>query len=164
MKRKVISILVMLYFVVFAMAGSALAHNDDEGKSSDKKSDHKEMWKKHKAMMQEKMIKALGLDKETSGKLITIFDNYGKKRHELRHSFKSNIKELKEAVNKKDEAAMKDILGKMDEAHKELKNLMESEKGEINGLLTVQQQAKYALFKADFRKKMMGKHMKKDKS
>ncbi|MBF0465164.1 MAG: hypothetical protein HQK88_02250 [Nitrospirae bacterium] len=167
MKRKVISILVMLYFVIFAMAGSALAHTDDEGKNTDKKSDKKEMWKKHKAMMQAKIVKALELDKETSEKLTAILDNYGKKRHELRHSFKSNFKELKEAVNKKDEAAMKDILDKIDEAHKELKTLMESEKGEINALLTVPQQAKYALVKADFfkhMKKMMSeKHnMKKD--
>ncbi|MBF0459365.1 MAG: hypothetical protein HQK99_15855 [Nitrospirae bacterium] len=145
---------------------SITCNAEAETQNTDKKVP--EINKKFKAMKKErreKLLKALAPDKETSAKLVAVMDNYDKKRHEARKSAKDNIKALREAVNNKKADAIKDLLGKIEADHSAFKAMMESEKTEIKGILSEEQQAKFLLFMVDFhkqhRKSMSEEHVQK---
>ncbi|MBF0555632.1 MAG: hypothetical protein HQK96_13925 [Nitrospirae bacterium] len=146
--KKLAGVMVVLCLMMFAVTCNA----ETETQDTEKKVHKKEMHEKFKADRRRKLLKALALDKETSAKLVAVMDSYDTKRHDAMKSMKDNIKGLREAVNNKKADAIKDLLGKIEESHNAVKATMESEKTEIKGILSEEQQAKFILFMADFHK------------
>ncbi|MCG6552185.1 MAG: hypothetical protein L7F77_07645 [Candidatus Magnetominusculus sp. LBB02] len=110
-----------------------------------------EMRQKIKELKKRKLKEALSLDKETADKLFAAIDQHDAKMRELIQAMKDDIKDLKQAVDgNKGEAAEKAIVDKIAAARKELLALKQTEMDELQGILSVSQQAKYILFSVDF--------------
>ncbi|WP_420265793.1 hypothetical protein [Candidatus Magnetominusculus dajiuhuensis] len=146
--KRLAGVMVVLCLMMFAVTCNAETEAQDTGKKVHKK----EMHEKFKAERRKKLLKALDLDKETSAKLVAVLDSYDKKRHDAMKSMRDDIKGLREAVNNKKADDIKDLMGKIEDNHNALKATMESEKTEIKGILTQEQQAKLLLFMVDSRK------------
>ncbi|KWT84931.1 hypothetical protein [Candidatus Magnetominusculus xianensis] len=145
--KKSAAVIVVLCLMMFAVTCNA----ETEKQNTDRKMHNHEQFKTAK---RQHLLKALDLDKETSAKLTAVLDSYDTKRHDAKKSMKDNIKDLREAVKNKKGDAIKDLLGKLESNHAAFKALMESEKTEIKGILSEEQQARYILFMVDFHKKL----------
>jgi Spy/CpxP family protein refolding chaperone len=103
------------------------------------------------------LIKALDLDEKTAIRFFPILNKYDKKRAEINHKIREDIRELKEALKEKSEAQIKDILKRLQQNRKALQELNDEKNAELKNVLTVEQQAKYMLFQYKFPKELRKK-------
>ena len=156
---------VFLMTVAVGYAGAAEKKSlDDKTKtpSMQRMAKHEEM----KTLKKKKVCETLGFDEQGCRKVTSIIDKYDDKQLDMMRSMKGDIKELRAAVKDKKEEVLKDIIGKIEQKHNALKAVRQEEMDELKTVLTVEQQAKYILFTADFHKevrKMMHESRDRDK-
>ncbi len=102
----------------------------------------------------------LKLDDQTASKVSAILSKYDQKRMALGQDARKAFQELKEILKqqKPDENRLKEIIVRLEKNREEMHQLMTDESGELKGVLTVEQQARYILFIPKFHhelKKMM---------
>lgn len=119
-----------------------------------------ELRKRMETVRMWKLKDELKLDEKTANQVSTILSKYDEKRMTLRQDERKAFQELKETLKQvtPDENRLKQILTRMDKNREDLYKLMTDEMGELKGVLTVEQQARYVLFIPKFHhdlKKMM---------
>jgi Spy/CpxP family protein refolding chaperone len=144
---------VFLMVVAVGYAGAAEKKSADGDKS--KAPSMERMEKMHgemKALKKKKVCEALGFDEQGCQKITSIIDKYDEKRLGMMRSMRDDIKELRAAVKDKKDEVLKDLVEKIEQKHNALKAVGQEEIDELKAVLTVEQQAKYILFTADFHK------------
>jgi hypothetical protein len=157
MKKAVITALALVFLIAatvdYVGAVEKNIADGDKGKTPSierMKKMHEEM----KTLKKKKLCEALGFDEQGCLKVTSIVDKYDDKRLDMMRSMKDDMKELRAAVKDKKEEVLKDIIGKIEQKHNALKAVKQEEMDELKSVLTVEQQAKYILFTADFRKEV----------
>lgn len=108
-------------------------------------------------MRMEKLKKYLGLDDKTWAQLAPMLENYREKKIEMRTALGNAIRELKRFLKEKNETQMKAILSKLEQLQRDLYDLNQQEREEMKKILTVEQQAKYVVFRKNFAREIKGK-------
>ncbi len=119
-----------------------------------------ELRKRMETVRMWKLKDELKLDEKTANQVSAILSKYDEKRMTLRQDERKAFQELRETLKqaKPDENRLKQILARMEKNREDLHQLMTEESGELKGVLTVEQQARYVLFIPKFHhdlKKMM---------
>lgn len=97
-----------------------------------------------------KLTKALDLDEKTSSKLFPLLNKYDRRRAEIEHALRSDMKDLRDSLQERREGRLKSILDKLEHNHRALQTLNDEERTELKSILTVEQQAKFILFQQEF--------------
>lgn len=111
-----------------------------------------EMYRKIRALKKKKIVEALALNKESADKILSVIDKYDNKRRESNRSMREDVRNLKKAVDDKQDDAVKTLVDKITQNRKDLLLLNQAEMDELKSVLTVEQQARYILFSIDFHK------------
>jgi TolA-binding protein len=155
MKKTVIMALALV-FLMAAAAGYVSAADkksaDGDGGKTPSLERMAKMHEEMKTLKKKKVCEALGFDEQSCQKVTSIIDKYDGKRLDMMRSMRDDIKELRAAVKENKEEVLKDIIGKIEQKHSALKAAGQEEIDELKTVLTVEQQAKYILFTADFHK------------
>jgi Spy/CpxP family protein refolding chaperone len=107
---------------------------------------------KEQDLKRKKIADALGLDKLQAERVMASIDKYDRIMNELMQSLKSDIKELAEAIKSKKDDIIQALVEKIEHKEKEVKAIKQKEMDDLKGLLTLEQQAKYMLYRMDIRK------------
>jgi len=97
-----------------------------------------------------RLTKALDLDEKTSSRLFPVLNRFDRKRHELEQSLRDGMRDLREAVREGRDSALKGILDRLEQNHREMQRLNEEERAELKRLLSVRQQAAFVIFQQEF--------------
>lgn len=97
-----------------------------------------------------KLTKTLDLDEKTSAQLFPLINKYDKKRTEAEIVMKEGMKDLREALKDRRESALKNILDKLEQSHKEMQRINDEERAEMKKVLTLEQQAKFIISQQEF--------------
>ena len=100
------------------------------------------------------MTKALELDEKTSAQVFPVMNRYDRKRADLEIELRQDMRELRESVGNAQEGQLRKLLERIEQNHDSLQRLSDDEWKELKQLFSIEQQAKYVLFKQDFDREM----------
>ncbi|MCD6595309.1 hypothetical protein J7L68_06520 [bacterium] len=121
----------------------------------DDKPSHK-MMERIETLKMWKLTEALDLNEDQTTKLFPAIKQFQKKQDSLQEKMAKNIEQLENAIdNDADSLEIADIIGEINDARDTQCRNEADFYGKLQGILTIDQQAKYILFEIDFRKKMM---------
>lgn len=81
-------------------------------------------------------------------------NRYDRKKAEVQHSIRENMRELKENIESKNERRLSSIMKNLEAYHGMLKEIEEQEWSDIKNVLSIEQQAKLVLFRMNFRREI----------
>jgi len=117
-----------------------------------------EVRKKMEAVRIWKLTEELKLDAGSSAKLASLLSSLNQQRRDIMQEQKKNMEELQTSLQtqKPDESKLKTLLDKLNKNHLAMQDLREKELIGLKDLLTIEQQARYALFQQKFMREMRG--------
>ncbi len=155
MKKYVINVLILSVFLLgFCAEGMAVSAygNDHDGPPS--REQKEKVRERIETMKMWKLTKALDLDEKSAARLFPLLNEYDKKRHKIERGIRKDIASLKDILKDKNEAGIKKLLGVLEDKHNSLQRLGDEERSRLQDVLTVEQQARYLIFKMEFRREM----------
>lgn len=97
-----------------------------------------------------KLTKALDLDEKTSAQVFPLLSKHDKKRAEIEHALRNDMKNLRDALKDKREAQLKGILDRLEQNHRGLQKVNDDERTDLKTILTLEQQARFIIFQQEF--------------
>ncbi|GAB4486673.1 MAG: hypothetical protein OHK006_14840 [Thermodesulfovibrionales bacterium] len=97
-----------------------------------------------------KMTKALELDEKTSAQVFPVMNRYDRKRSDLETALRQDMRELRESVRDGRSGKLRPLLDRIEQNHESLEKLNQDEWRELKQVFSVEQQAKYVIFKQEF--------------
>lgn len=97
-----------------------------------------------------KLTKALDLDEKTSAQVFPLLSKYDKKRAEIEHALRNDMKNLRDALKDKRAAQLKGILDRLEQNHRALQKVNDDERTDLKTILTLEQQARFIIFQQEF--------------
>ncbi|MBF0456774.1 MAG: hypothetical protein HQK99_02645 [Nitrospirae bacterium] len=154
MKKSAVAVFILAAAVVMLGCFTLVQANPPENvKDNVKAKEMAAMRQKIQALKKKRLVETLALNKELADKVFSIIDKHDSKAHELMHSMRDDIKNLKKAVDdKKDDTAKKAIIDKIAQTRTELIALKQAQIDDLKAVLSVDQQAKLILFSIDFQR------------
>lgn len=101
-----------------------------------------------------KMTKALELDEKTSAQVFPVMSRYDRKRVDLELALRQDMRELRESVRDNRSNRLRPLLDRLEQNHESLEKLNQDEWKELKQVFSVEQQAKYVIFRQDFELEM----------
>jgi len=101
-----------------------------------------------------KLTKALDLDEKTSVKVFPLLNRYDRERADLEIGLRKDMKGLRESLKDMKAGELKPLLERLEQNHKSLQTTNVEEWLELKKILTIEQQAKYIIFKLEFEREM----------
>jgi hypothetical protein len=81
-------------------------------------------------------------------------NRYDKKRAEVHHDIRENIRDLKKTLQIHDERRLSAVMKNLETYHGQIKDIEEQEWSDLKNILSVEQQAKLILFKMNFEREI----------
>ena len=155
MKMHIIKVFILSVFLLgICSEGMAISAYGDDLDGPPSKEQREKVRKRIETMKMWKLTKALDLDEKTSSRLFPMLNDYDKKRKEVEREIRKDIDFLKEALELKEESRIKDLLEVLEQKHNTLKRLGDEERNRLREVLTIEQQARYLIFKMEFRREI----------
>ncbi len=155
MKKYLIACLLSLVLTVaFAVQGQCIMPEGDEPGPPPSKEQMEKLRQRIESIKIWKLTKALDLDEESAAVLFPLLNKYDKKRGEVQHKVKENIRDLKENLKNHNEQGLNTILGNIERYHRELQEIKDEEWDELKKVLSVENQAKFILFQMNFEREI----------
>jgi len=149
MKKEVLKILLVLSILcVFTAQG--LAEPQEYLDQPPKKEQRDRVRQRIETLKMWKLTRALDIDEATSAKLFPILNRYDKKKAEIHNNLKEGMRELKQSLRENRTEGLQNTLAMLEENHKALKGINDEEWTEMKKILTVEQQAKFIIFRHEF--------------
>lgn len=149
---KNIRVAVLLLLIMAMGSTEALALRDDPGPPGRRNMEN--VRERVGTIRMWKMTKALDLDTKTSAELFPIMNRYDKKRAGLELSLREDMRDLRAAVRDGRPGSLRALIDRIEQNHQALQRLNDEEWQESKRVLTVEQQAKYLLFRQEFERDM----------
>ncbi len=143
-------IVVFLCFLFGSFTADCLAHPAEDLDSPLPRERMEEARERIETLKMWKLTKALDLDETTSSRLFPVLNKYDKKRHGIERDLRDGMSKLREALRGRSELNLKDIINNLDYNHRELQRINDEEWAEIKKILTIEQQAKFIIFRQEF--------------
>jgi hypothetical protein len=112
------------------------------------------MRKRIETMKMWKLTEALNLDEKLASRLFPLLHEFDRKREGVEREIRKEIASLKAVIETHDEPAMKEIMASLEKKHDALQRLGDEERSRLREILTVEQQAKYLIFKMEFKREI----------
>jgi len=155
MKMHIIKGLILSVFLLgICSEGMAISAYGDDFDGPPSKEQREKVRKRIETMKMWKLTKALDLDEKTASRLFPMLNDYDKKREEIEKGIRKDISSLKDALQVNDESRIKELLEVLEQKHNTLKGLRDEERDRLREVLTIEQQARYLIFKMEFRRDM----------
>jgi Spy/CpxP family protein refolding chaperone len=155
MKMHIIKVFILSVFLLgICSEGMAISAYGDDLDGPPSKEQREKVRKRIETMRMWKLTKALDLDEKTASRLFPMLNDYDKKRKEVEREIRKDIDFLKEALELKEESRIKDLLEVLEQKHNTLKRLGDEERNRLREVLTIEQQARYLIFKMEFRREI----------
>lgn len=152
MRKHMVKILLSL-IILFGFTAYGLAEPPDFEKAPTKEQKEK-VRQRIETLRMWKLTKDLDLDEKTSGQLFPLLNRYDKRRAEMENAMQENMNALRESLREKREGQLRGILDRLEQNHKGMQSLRDSEWDEMKKILTIEQQAKYVIFLQEFDREM----------
>lgn len=155
MKMHIIKVLILSVVLFgFCSEGRAMSAYGDDFDGPPSKEQRDKVRERIETMKMWKLTKALDLDEKTASRVFPMLNDYNKKRKKVEEGIRKDIDSLKDALQEKNESRIKDHLEVLEQRHNTLKRLGDEERDRLKELLTIEQQARYLIFKMEFRHEM----------
>jgi hypothetical protein len=154
-KSNSIRILMLSFLILgFCAEGMAMsAYGDDlDGPPSGARKE--KIRKRIETMKMWKLTQALDLDEKLASRLFPLLHEYDRKREGVEREIRKDIASLKAVIETHDESGMKEIIASLEKKHDALQRLGDEERSSLREILTVEQQAKYLIFKMEFKREI----------
>ncbi len=149
MRKHVLKILLVLSIVcVFTAQG--LAEPQEYLDQPPTKGQRERVRQRIETLKMWKLTKALDIDEATSAKIFPLLNRYDKRKAEIHNNIREGTEELRTSLQENKTDELKDILAKLEENHKVLQSINDEEWAEMKKVLTIEQQAKFVLFRQEF--------------
>jgi len=149
MKKNVVKILLIL-FIMCGFTAQGLAEPPGYLDKPPTKEQRDRVRKRIQTLKMWKLTKALDIDETTSAKLFPILNRYDKRKAEIHQNIRKGMMEMRRSLKENRTKGLQNTLAMLEENHKALQNINDEEWAEMKKVLTVEQQAKFILFKQEF--------------
>ncbi len=155
MKKSMMAILFSLFFVgAIAVEGQCFGPDGDDLGSPISKENREKIRQRIETIKIWKLTKALDLDANSAAVLFPLMNKYDKKRSEIQHDIRKNLRELKQGIEIHDDTTLSRLMNTIEQNHRELQELKDREWEEMKSVLTVGQQAKLIIFRINFEREI----------
>ncbi|MEK6527326.1 MAG: hypothetical protein AAB089_04105 [Nitrospirota bacterium] len=151
MKKYILGMFVILTLTFFT--GQAFCQSGDSDNLPSKEQIEK-VRKKVETLKLWKLTDALDLDEATAVKLFPIINKYDKKRFTAEQNIRKDMKNLRKNVDTANPDELKELIGRIEENHKELQAINHEQLEELSSKLPVKKLAKFIIFQQDFDREM----------
>lgn len=155
MKSNTMSVIILSLFLLgFCAESMAIsAYGDDlDGPPSGARKE--KIRKRIETMKMWKLTQALDLDEKLASRLFPMLHEYDRKRDGVEREIRKEVDSLKAVIETHDEPAMKKIMASLEKKHDALRQLRDEERSRLREILTVEQQAKYLIFRMEFKREI----------
>jgi Spy/CpxP family protein refolding chaperone len=149
MKKNVVKILLIL-FIMCGFTAQGLAEPPGYLDEPPTKQQRDRVRKRIETLKMWKLTKALDIDETTSAKLFPLLNRYDKRKAEIHQNIRKGMREMRSSLKENRTEGLKNTLAMLEENHKALQSINDEEWAEMKKVLTVEQQAKFILFKQEF--------------
>lgn len=149
MKKTVLKILLTL-LITCGFTTYGLAEPPDYWDEPPTKEQKDRVRKRIETLKMWKLTKALDIDETTSARLFPLLNRYDKKKAEIHYNLREGMRELRRYLKENRKDQIKDTLAMLEENHRALQSINEEEWVEMKKVLTIEQQAKFILFRHEF--------------
>lgn len=153
MKKNIVKILLLL-FIMCDFTAQGFAEPPDYRDEPTKKEQRDRVRKRMETLKMWKLTKALDIDETTSAKLFPILNSYDKRKAEVHQNLREGMRELRKSLEENRTDQLKNTLAMLEENNKTLQSINEEEWAEMKKILTIEQQAKFVLFRQEFDKEV----------
>jgi hypothetical protein len=155
MRKKLILSVLMLFIVsVFASQGICIPPEVSAEDRPLKKEQREKLRQRIESIKMWKLTQTLDLDEKTAARLFPLMNRYDKKRAEVHHDIRENIRDLKKTLQIHDERRLSAVMKNLETYHGQIKDIEEQEWSDLKNILSVEQQAKLILFKMNFEREI----------
>lgn len=149
MKKNVIKILLIIC-TMFVFTAQGLAEPPGYLDKPPTKEQKDRVRQRIETLKMWKLTKALDLDETNSAKIFPILNRYDKQRDALHQELRAGMRALRQSLRENKTDELKNTLNMLEENHKALQSIDEEEWAEMKKVLTIEQQAKFVLFRQEF--------------
>ena len=149
MRKNVMKILLVL-FIMCGFTAQGLAEPPGYLDGPPTKEQRDRVRKRIETLKMWKLTKALDIDETTSAKLFPILNRYDKRKAEIHQNIRKGMMGMRKSLEEKRTEGLQQTLAMLEKNHKALQSINDEEWAEMKKVLTVEQQAKFILFKQEF--------------
>ena len=149
MKKNIVKILLLL-FIMCGFTAQGLAEPPGYLDEPPTKEQRAMVRKRIETLKMWKLTKALDIDETTSAKLFPLLNRYDKRKAEIHQNIRKGMMEMRMSLKENRTEGLQNTLAMLEENHKALQSINDEEWAEMKKVLTVEQQAKFILFKQEF--------------
>jgi hypothetical protein len=153
-KNLILSVLMLFFVSVFAGQGICIPPEVSAEDRPPKKEQREKLRQRIESIKMWKLTQTLDLDEKTAARLFPLMNRYDKKRAEVQHDIRKNIRDLKKTLQIHDEHRLSAVMKNLETYHGKIKDIEEQEWSDLKNILSVEQQAKLILFKMNFEREI----------
>ena len=149
MKRNAVKIL-LLVFILCGFTAQGLAEPPDYLDRPPSREQRDMVRKRIETLKMWKLTQALDIDETTSAKLFPILNRYDQRKAEIHQNIRQGMREMKQSLKENRTGGLQNTLAMLEENHRALQSINDEEWQEMKKILTVEQQAKFIIFRQEF--------------
>jgi hypothetical protein len=149
MKKNVVKIL-LLVFIVCGFTAQGLAERPGYLDRPPTKEQRDKVRKRIETLKMWKLTQALDVDETTSAKLFPLLNRYDKRKAVIHQNIREGMREMRRSLEENRTEGLQNTLTMLEENHKALQSINDEEWTEMKKILTVEQQAKFIIFRQEF--------------
>ncbi len=147
--KKDILFMLLSVFLLFGLATYSMAEPPEFDRPPTKEQMEK-VRERIETLRMWKLTKALDLDEKASAQVFPLLNKYDKKRAEIEHALRNDMKEMRDALKEKREGNLRGILDRIEQNHRTLQKINDEERTDLKKVLTIEQQARFIIFQQEF--------------
>ena len=125
--KKHMAIWTVSLFLVLGSASAGMAQQTNPDRPATREQ-MENVRKRVEVLKMWKLTKALDLDEKTSARLFPLLNRYDKKRFQLEARIRDDMRDLRGALNEKQEGRLKNILDRLEQNHTEMQATNDQER------------------------------------
>ena len=149
MKKNLVKILLLL-FIMCGFTAQGFAEPPGYLDEPPTKQQRDRVRKRIETLKMWKLTKALDLDEAASARLFPILNKYDKRKAEIHQNLRKGMREMRRSLKENKTGELKNTLAMLEDNHRALQNINDEEWAEMKKVLTVEQQARFILFRQEF--------------
>ncbi len=151
--KKVISVMALVMgLMLFAGEGFSQPPEDRGGPPSEQQME--KIRKRVETLRMWKLTEVLNLDEATASRFFPVLNEYDRKRMNIAHKMRKDMKELRKSVDTAPESELKDIISRLRDNHRRLQKINDDEMSRLQDILPVRDMGKLIIFKQEFQRDM----------
>ncbi|GBE37867.1 MAG TPA: hypothetical protein ENG75_06905 [Nitrospirae bacterium] len=151
--KKVISVMALVMsLMLFAGEGFSQPPEDRGGPPSEQQME--KIRKRVETLKMWKLTEVLNLDEATASRFFPILNEYDRKRMDIAHKMRKDMKKLRKSVDTAPESELKSIITRLRDNHRRLQKIDDEEMSRLQDILSVRDMGKLIIFKQEFQRNM----------